>query len=344
MTAPVELDLKFFHCEERSAAPTNGGRLSVNEILTGVMNNVWPSVLRSQREAGDKLFRKIGLKIHQDGNGTLATTEFVIDGPTLGDDRCVMFGGTATDTQADIVDVDGDRLSSIRFFCSGGLVSPVTAGSSTAVFSVKDAGDLDGIQVGDDFRIADKVTPVAVTGNIEYHTVATKSVSGLNITITTERPFTYGYAAYSAGTGGKIGAIYKAGVTAASHGTIVKTSSAGVFDYTTTPLEWNNQGADEHQLTLDLTDATHFIGVSNRFGNLATGVTTADYAPLHPTWGKPLVTIPLEVWGGTFTGGDSIVIPLHAAASFIWQERNVPAGCAPLSANRIWLVNRSEGQ
>lgn len=292
MTAPTESELKFFHCEERSSVSTNGGRLSITEILSTAMNNVWPHVLRAERDAGSTLYRKLALKIHQDGNGTLATTEFCLDGPTLGDDRIVMFGATATDTQADIT-------GSERKYCAGGLVNPITAGSSTIVFAVKHADDTAGVQVGDDIRLTDKLTPASVTGNVEYHTVVAKSVSGLNITITTEAVIGNNYGAYSAGTGGKVGVIYAAGETKASNGTIVKTSAAGIFDSTTYPLLWNNMGADEHEVTHTFTDATHFTAVSDRFGSLGTGIIGADFAPLHPTWAKALYTIEHEAWGGT---------------------------------------------
>ena len=336
MTAPTELELKFFHCEERSALSTNGGRLSTTEIISGALNNVFPHVLRAERIAGSTLYRKLALKVHQDGNGYLASTEFVIDGPTLGDDRIVMFAGTATDTQADIT-------GSERIYCAGGLASPITAGSQTIVFAVKDAADAAGIAVGDDIRLTDKLTPASTTGNVEYHTVATKSVAGLQVTITTEDLIANNYAAWSAGSGGKVGVILPAGETRASHGTIVKTSSAGTFDNTTYPILWNNMGADEHELTLTFTDATHFTAVSDRFGTLATGIITSDYAPLHPTWNKPLLTIEFEAWGGTWAAGDTLVIPLHACAAFAWEKRIVPAGCNPLSNNRVILVNRSEG-
>lgn len=336
MTAPTENELKFFHSEERSALSTNGGRLSTTEIISGALNNVWPHVLRAERTAGSTLYRKVALKVHQDGNGSLASTEFVLDGPTLGDDRIIMFAATATDTQAAIT-------GSERIYCAGGLASPINAGSQTIVFAVKDAADAAGVQVGDDIRLTDKLTPASTTGNVEYHTVATKSVSGLNVTVTTEDLITNAYAAWSSGSGGKVGVIRAAGATIASHGTIVKTSTAGTFDNTTYPILFNNMGADEHTITLTFTDATHFTAASDRFGALATGIITSDYAPLHPTWSKPLLTIELEAWGGTWAGGDTLVIPLHACAAYNWEKRIVPAGCNPLSNNRVILVNRSEG-
>lgn len=337
MAAPTESELKFFHCEERSSLPTNGGRLSTTEIISAAMNNVWPHVLRAERDNGSTLLRKLALKIHQDGNGTLATTEFCIDGPTLGDDRIILFGGTATDTQADIT-------GSERQYCAGGLVNPITAGSSTIVFAVKHADDLAGVDVGDDIRLTDKLTPASTSGNVEYHTVATKSVSGLQITITTESPIANNYAAYSAGSGGKVGVIYPAGETRASNGTIVKTSAAGAFNSGSFPLLWNNMGADEHEVSHEFTDNSgNFTAISDRFGSLGSGNISADWSPLHPTWNKPLYTIELETWEGTWAAGDTLVIPLHAAAAFAWEKRSVPVGCAPLSNNKVILVNRSEG-
>jgi hypothetical protein len=336
MTAPVESDLKFFHCEERSALSTNGGRLSTTEIVSGVVNNVWPNVLRAEREAGRSLYRKVALKVHQDGDGRLATTDFVLDGPTLGDDRIIMFAATATDTQDDIT-------GSERIYCAGGLVNAITAGGQTITFAVKHADDAAGVAVGDIIRLSDKLTPTASTGNVEYHEVATKSVSSLNVTITTVDLIANSYAAYSSGSGGKVGVVLEAGETKASHGTIVKTSTAGTFDNTTYPLLFNNQGADEHTVTITFTDATNFTAASNRFGALAAGSKSADYAPLHPTWSKALFTIELEAWGGTWAGGDTLVIPLHACAAYAWEKHIVPAGCSPLSSNRIWLVNRAEG-
>lgn len=336
MTAPTENELKFFHCEERSSLATNGGCLSTVEIVSGVINNVWPHVLRAERDNGSTLRRKLALKIHQDGNGTLATTEFVIDGPTLGQDRIRLFAATARGTQADIT-------GSERKYVAGGLVNPISAGASTITFGVKHTDDTAGVQVGDDIRLTDKLTPASVTGNVEYLTVATKSVSGLNITITTTSPIGNNYAAYNNGSGGKVGVICPAGVTAAAHDSPVITSAAGTLDLATYPIAWNNMGADEQVLTYLFADATNFTVTSDRHGALAAGSRAGDYSPLHPYWNKSMGGLPAAAWGGTWAPGDTVVMGMHAAASYVWEERNVPAGCAPLSNNRVILVNRSEG-
>lgn len=338
MTAPTETELKYFHCEERSSLGSNGGLISTTEIVTKVMNNVWPHVLRAGREIGETLHRAVALKIHQDDtSGTLATTEFVLDGPTLGEDRAVLFAKGPRDTEDDIT-------GSERFYCAGGLVSAVTAGSSTVVFSVKDAGDTAGIVVGDDFRLTDKLTPDSTIGNVEYHTVDALSVSDTQVTITTVDPIANDYAAYVDGVGGKLGVIYNAGETKAYNDTpTITTAGDGSYDFASYQVIYNNMGADEQTITIEMTDATNFTVESDRHGVLASGSTGSDYTVLHPYWGKPMFLLETGGWSGTWAAGDRLVIPMHGAASHVWEKRIVPAGCGPLSSNRIILVNRAEG-
>lgn len=338
MTAPTETELKHYHCEERSALDTNGGLISTTEIVTKVANNVWPHVLRAGRESGEILYRGLALKIHQDDtSGTLATTEFVLDGPTLGEDRAVIFAKGPRDTQADIT-------GSERFYCAASLASAVVAGAYTLIVDVKDADDVDGIAVADDFRLTDKLTPDATSGNVEYHTVDALSVSDTQINITTVDPIANDYAAYADGVGGKIGVIYPAGETIASNDTpTITVAGDGTYDFSGYPVIYNNMGADEQTLTLDFTDATTFTVESDRHGVLASGSTGSDYTVLHPYWGKSMFLIESGGWSGTFAAGDQVVIPMHGASTHCWEKRIVPAGCASLSRNRIILVNRAEG-
>ncbi len=338
MTAPTETDLKHYHCLERSALATNGGMMSTTEIITKSINNVWPHVLRVDRDAGQTLFRAVALSIHQDDvAGSLATTEFVLDGPTLGDDRGVIFAKGPRDTQADIT-------GSERIYVAGGLASAATAGASTVVVAVKHVDDVAGIVVGDDFRLTDKLTPDAVTGNVEYHEVAAVSVSSLEITITTVDPLANSYAAMVDNVGGKLGIIYPAGATQAGNDTpTVTTAGDGDYDFGSYPVIYNNMGSCEQILTLTFIDADNFTVSSDRHGNLASGIKTSDYTVLHPTWNKSMFLLELGGWSGTWANGDTLVIPMHGAEKHAWEKRIVPAGCAPLSNNRIILVNRAEG-
>jgi hypothetical protein len=338
MTAPTETELKHYHCEERSALGSNGGRISTTEIITKVANNVWPHVLRGGREIGEILYRGIALKIHQDDtSGTLATTEFCLDGPTLGEDRAVLFAKGPRDTQDDIT-------GSERFYCAASLATAIVAGTKTIVANVKDAADAAGIAEGDDFRFTDKLTPDSTTGNVEYHTVDTLSVSGTQLTITTVETIANSYAAYSAGVGGKLGVIYSAGETKAYNDTpTITTAGDGDYDFASYPVIYNNMGADEQIITIEMTDASSFTVESDRHGVLASGSKGSDYTVLHPYWGKSMFLIEADGWSGTWAAGDKMVIPMHGASTHCWEKRIVPAGCASLSSNRIILVNRAEG-
>jgi len=339
MTPPTELELLFFNCIEKSDLPTNGGYLSTTRIETQAMNNLWPHVLRDERDNGGNLKRKVALKIHQDGSGRLATTEFCLDGPTLGHDRIIMYPAGAKDTQADIG-------TPSRIYCGGSLAQPVVAGSKTIVINLKVATDADGFKSGDDFRLSDKFVPESAAGNVEFHTIDTTSLSGLQLTVVTVRVIANDYAAYDADayTGGKVGVIYKAGETRASHGVpVVTTAEDGEFNTSVAAVSFNNMGADEHQSVFIMTDDVgNFTCTSDRHSNLPTGNLSVDYSPLHPFWKKKLFTIPAAAWIGTWKAGDRMVIDFSAAAKYVWEERDIPENCAPITNNRVILINRSE--
>lgn len=338
MAPPVETDLKFFHAEERSDQSSNGGLLSTTSIATTGINNVWPHVLRAERESGSTLLRKIFLKVHQDGDGSLASALFVIDGPTLAEDRVRMSAATPTDNQ-------GDRGVPSRYYIAAGIKNAITAGESTITITVQHSDDTAGIQNVDEIRLADKLTPESATGNVEYHILnGVPSVSGLDVTFVTTEPIANDYAAYVDGVGGKVGVLYDAGEIKASADAATITSAAGTYNFGSYPVTFNNMGADEHTLTLTiLPDGTNFTAESSRHGTLAAGSTASDYSPMHPYWAKKLCTIEAGGWGGVFAGGDTVVIPLHAATGQVWEERIVPIGCSPLSNNKVILVHRSEG-
>jgi hypothetical protein len=212
------------------------------------------------------------------------------------------------------------------------------------VANVKDAADTAGIAEGDDFRLTDKLTPDSTTGNVEYHTVDTLSVSGTQLTITTVETIANSYAAYSAGVGGKLGVIFSAGETKAYNDTpTITTAGDGDYDFVGFPVIYNNMGADEQIITITMTDASSFTVESDRHGVLASGSKGSDYTVLHPYWGKSMFLIEADGWSGTWAAGDTMVIPMHGASKHCWEKRIVPENCASLSSNRIILVNRAEG-
>lgn len=61
----LDSDIKTYLSAEMSSAGTNGGRMSTNQVVHGVVNNVLPHVNKATRAAGNigsELHRKIFVK------------------------------------------------------------------------------------------------------------------------------------------------------------------------------------------------------------------------------------------------------------------------------------------
>lgn len=341
MTAPSSSELRFVKTTFSNTAAENGGPMlaSVSPLITNsAMNNVFDHVLSDQRTSGLTTRRKLGLKIHQDDTaGYLATARFGIE-PTLGDDVVRMFAATDADEYED------DLTGSERKYCGGTLVNSITAGASSLVVDVKLAACTGDIDDGDIICLTDKYTP-AGTGNTEYLTVdGTPSVSGTQLTITVAETIANDYAAYSSGSGGKVCSVLEHGTIQAAYSSFTQSRASG-YDDSTYPILLNNMGAIDDDITITFSDATNFTAESARLGTLASGSKGSDYSPLHPVFAKALFTIESDGWNGAVThqAGDTITFTITAAVAYLWEERIIPAGCDPLSGNRVILLHTSEG-
>lgn len=341
MTAPTSAELRFVKTTWSNTAAENGGPMlaSVNPLIaSGSMNNVFDHVLSDQRTSGLTTVRKIGLKIHQDDTaGYLASARFGVE-PTLGSDVVRLCASAGPDEYED------DLTGSERKYCGGVLVSAITAGASSLVVDVKLSACTGDIVSGDILCLTDKYTPDG-SGNTEYLTVSgAPVVSGTQLTITVAETIANSYAAYSAGTGGKVCSVLAHGGIQAAASTLVQSRASG-YDDSTYPLILNNMGTIDDDITLTFTDATTFTVASARLGSLASGSKAADYSPLHPVFAKSLFKLEVAGWNGAVThqAGDTITFSLTAAVAYMWEYRVIPALCPPLSGNRVILLHTSEG-
>jgi len=336
MTAPSSSELLFFKTTFSNVAAENGGPIIDTQCTPGGINNVFDHVLSDDRTSGLTTLRKIGLKIHQDGNGYLSTARMGIE-PTLGDDVVRMMAATASQYEDDLTGGE-------TYYAGGVLVNAVTAGDQSLVIDVKELDCVDDIADGEKIYLTDKYTPVSA-GNGEYLTVnGTPSKSGTQLTIATDEEIANSYAAYSDGTGGKVCGVLEHGTVQAASSSIVQ-SRAGGFDFTSYPILLNNMGAINDSFTITLQDNSTFTCVSDRLGTLAAGSKSANYAPLHPEWNKPLFTLSMAGWDGATTHqlNDTITFDIVDAVAYVWEERIIPPLCSPLSGNRVILLHTSEG-
>lgn len=327
----LDTDLQYYKSETVSDDATNGGRMSANVITSGVAQNVWPNVFKSERDAGSTKYRKIFCKANSDDNVALQSNKILIDLPTAGDDWVVAFVATDTDTQADI-------SPAARKYGAASLKADVNAGESLLIVTVDDVSLTTGndqiFQDGDIIRVTSKPTPDSSTGTEETLTVASHTVSGNDITLLTTTPLVN---AYSVAGGSRVNTVYEPSeeVQATNESFVVTSSGDLAYDSTNYPPTLNNQGCVTQVFTLTFQDSTNFAVTGDSLTSLPSGTKNADYAAPNASFpGKNYIELNYLGFTGTPVAGDTIVITVAQAALPIWFKRVVPPACGSLSNNK----------
>ena len=338
----LSTDLKVYK------ALANGRMDGASPVTSGVLQNVFPHVTSAQRTAGLRDAYKIFWKVADDSDGTLLDPELYHDAPTKSaTEYVVFFAMSQRETIASISGLlDASPSDARKKYGTAYLKTSITAGAQTLVVTVKAAALASGNDAifasGDKIKLTDKATSDALTGNEEILTInGAPSVSGTDITITVTELIANSYTAAATPTQAspRVSTLYQPADIAASATTPVKTSTAGTVDFSTYQLILDNIGTVDEDWTITFTDATHFTLSGDSLGAaVATGVTTADFAPSNATFTKPYFTIELEVWGGTWAPGDTVTFTTHPAAIAIGQKRVVPPATASLANNRCTKV------
>lgn len=326
----LDTDLKLFKAAVNNDTTANGGVLSTDEVVSGVAQNVWPNVSRSERIAGSTKYRKVFYKMHDDTDDPLSDAQVMVESTTPGDDWIVASIGTASDTQADILAAD-------RKYGCAVIQTNVTAGTSTVIVTVEDVSLTTGndqiFQNGDSIRITDMANPDSLTGNYEDQVISgAPTVSGNDVTITIASTWAN---SYTVASDSRVMTLYEpTSDIQATQGTITVTSSAGTYDDTTYPIVGNNRATIDTTVTLTFTDASNFTAASPDISGMASGNITTNYAPVNSDYTLEYFTLDFNGFGGTFVAGDTIAIPLNSATIAKWGKRVVPAACDPLASNK----------
>lgn len=328
----AESEIGFYLSSEVSSASTNGGRVSKNLIISNILNNVWPHVLKAEREAGGTLYRKLFLRNMNASNEVLASAQIWNDMPTPGGDYIVLFAGTQRDTQASIT-------GSERQYGAGLLDEDVSSGNivkvdigNTAIQSI--------FQDGDQIRITDKALASDVSGNEQTLTInGAPTLSGTVLTITVLETIGFSFLALNT----KVHSIYDFGDVVAGSDNYSVTSSAGTFDDTNYPALVDNVGTLEETITCQFVNATQYTVTSDIRGSLGSGNITTDFTSLNADMSNATAfVIEAGAFGGTFAQNDTVVFQTHPAAAPFWLKRVVPALTSSLSGNKNVTVGMGE--
>jgi len=329
----LDSELKFYKSQTVGDTSANGGRISANLITSGVVQNVFPHVLKAERDAGSTKYRKVFAKVANDADDTLLSTQIWMDKPTPANDWAVFWATTQRSTQADIT-------GSERKYGCANLTTNATAASSTLIVTVEDTSLTGVYQSGDTIRVTDKLTPTSGTGNEEFLVISgAPVVVGAQVTITTTTALANGYTVAS---GARVMSVYNAGDVECTTTNWVETSGAGTYDETTYPVINDNIGGIEQTWTITFSDATNFTVSGDTVGAVGSGSRSADFTPTNADFSKPYFTLESAGFGGTWAARNTIVFQTHPAAVPIFEKRVVPPACASLSGNSIVLVVAGE--
>lgn len=339
----LNTDLKVYLPKTVNDLATNGGLMSNNMVTSGVVQNVWPHVPRAERVSGSKKYRKLFCKVGDDADGTLIAPQYWLDDITPGDDWFTFFAGTMTDTLADITgwETGADTKRKYGVFR---ISSDITAGTKTIVGELEDSTLGTGADIiaaiGDTIRLTDKADPTSSTGNEEFLTIDTVSVTDTEITIVAIEDIANNYLVSS---NARVSTIYEPGDVSCSYDAPVVTSASGTVDDSTYPPILDNIGTIEQTITITFGDASNFTAVSNVAGvSLSSGNITTAWSPSNPDFSKPYITLEVGFFTGTYANGDTVVITTHPAAIALWEKRVVPPNATSQSNNKITLVTAGE--
>jgi hypothetical protein len=301
--AVISSDLYLYRAAVNSDAGSNGGKISTTEIVSAVINNLFPNLKESEWTAGKTDYRKAFLRNKNAGDLAFNDCFLWIETPSPADDYLFLHVGTDTDDQDDI-DGETDWKASGVFDASA---SPTDTSIDVEFPSAA------GVQDGDFIRLvdsSDNVEVVEVDGTVSW--------TGAVATIPLASGITGTYAA------GDLAAVMidlgdlEPGIDTA----VVTSAGSGDWD-DDTGITLYNVGTISEAWTITFTSATDYSVSGAAVGVIGTGSTSSDSS--FSNGGSYYFQILSAGFSGTFAAGDEITFnTTHAGAGF-WIKRVCPA-------------------
>ncbi|QNM94897.1 hypothetical protein [Chitinimonas koreensis] len=100
------------------------------------------------------------------------------------------------------------------------------------------------------------------------------------------------------------------------------------YNHALYPVECGNLGAIQQRWRIEFTNSTTFKLIGEQVGEVATGNTSTDFAPLNPVTGRPYMVVRAAGWGGGWAAGNLLRTNTIAAFYPLWLARSVGIGPA----------------
>jgi len=309
-------------------AGSNGGRMSTNEVVTGLSNNIMPDVPQAERLAGSIKYRKVFYRNTNAANLPLLSASIFMDKYTQGDDAVYFFPATQTDLQSAITGAE------VKYGVAK-LDANKTAGATSLVVLLEDPS-IPIFLNGDKIRVSNKAT-VDAAGDEDIVTISgAPSLVGSLLTINFTPALTFSYLESNT----RVSKIYTVGDVKPAYSGQSVTSSLGTCDFA--QLAMTNLGTIYDVWTVTFSSPTAYSVTGVNSGSVGTGNRSGDFAPLNPASGVPYFTLPAAAIGGTFAASDTINFTTSPAAVPLWVRRDVPGGASAIVGNSFSLCMEGE--
>ena len=163
-------ELKLYKSQVVSNDPTNGNRMSANEAVDAVKNNIFPDVTEGQRTAGFSDKRKVFFKVENDADLVASNAKNWLADITPGGSRVTMSEASQTDTE-------GDLTGSERKYAVGRLNADIAAAATVLVVDAEVGAGADLVfQDGDNVLISDGTSEEFATVSYTHLTLPTSDL------------------------------------------------------------------------------------------------------------------------------------------------------------------------
>lgn len=122
---------------------------------------------------------------------------------------------------------------------------------------------------------------------------------------------------------------------------LIGSQATAQYDDINNPIEVLNESAVIERWRISFTSATAFVVIGENLGQIATGNTSADQAPINPVTGEAYFVIRAAGWGGGWVAGNQLRFNTIGANGPTWIARTILAG-ATLAGDRFHLEARGD--
>lgn len=108
-------------------------------------------------------------------------------------------------------------------------------------------------------------------------------------------------------------------------------------------LFWStNKGAIQERWYIQFTGDQSFRCIGEYSGQIGTGTTNADYAPINPVTGVPYFVIKKEGWGAGWANGNVLRLNTIAATYPVWVIRTVKQSEPSVMSDTFQIMLRGD--